>query len=194
MMQSEKCNKSGIHPRQRHIFIRSPGNNFWERQSCAQGPGLRGESRRNRETMFQVLAEVNDLGFHSHFLPARSRIGILCASPRNEIRVTFLPVSFVFLTEILSRPLSSQRRQTCWQMLCIDKTQEVLEGKVELPQTRETEIMLAPVEWQLGSMCSVKNFCLIFWVLLPPYALLFSPAVTSDVKISPSLCPPKNVL
>lgn len=57
----------------------------------------------------------------------------------------------------------------------------MLEWKAELIQTCETEARLASLRWQFGFMCSINDFSLIFWVLLPPYALLFSTVVTSDL-------------
>lgn len=57
----------------------------------------------------------------------------------------------------------------------------MLEWKAELIHTCETEARLASLRWQFGFMCSINDFSLIFWVLLPPYALLFSTVVTSDL-------------
>lgn len=77
-------------------------------------------------------------------------------------------------------------------MLYLNKIQEMLEWNANFTQISETEVMLASIEWQLGSMRSVRNFSLIFLVLLPPYACLFSLAVTCDAKISHSHYNPKK--
>lgn len=111
---------------------------------------------------------------------------ILCVSFGNW--VTFPSTSLIFLMEVLvkdlgfSKVLQLYKTNIYWQRLQVNKA---LEWKAEPIQTWEIGSRPAPIRWQFGSMCcSIRNVSLIFWVLLPPYALLFSIVVTSDLPWS----------